>query len=117
MSSDLTEWHDVATGTGSLYNWMMEGARYFSEFANLGRCWIPPPSLEIFWVRINTVSCIMKQFLLPLLNLDRSREGLLLIYKFVLREKSFLVLFTHFCLDLSIMLNVASDRSIFLLCY
>ena len=36
MSSDVTEWHDVATGRGSLCNWMMEGARYFSEFSKLG---------------------------------------------------------------------------------
>ena len=38
MSSDVTEWHDVAAGRGSLYNWIMEGASYFSEFDNLGRC-------------------------------------------------------------------------------
>ena len=38
MSSDVTQWHDVAAGRGSLCNWMMEGARSFSEFGNLGRC-------------------------------------------------------------------------------
>ena len=27
MSSDVTQWHDVAAGRGSLCNWMMEGAR------------------------------------------------------------------------------------------
>ena len=38
MSSDSTEWHDVAAGRRSLCDWMMEGARYFSEISNLGRC-------------------------------------------------------------------------------
>ena len=54
----------------------------------------------------------MKEFLLSLLNLDGLRKKLLLVYKFVLREKSFQLLFTHFCLDLSIMLDVTSDRCI-----
>ena len=35
LSSDITEWHDVAAGRGSLCNWMMEGARYFSVFPHL----------------------------------------------------------------------------------
>ena len=38
MSSDVTEWHDVAAGRGSLCDWMMEGARYFSTIGNLGSC-------------------------------------------------------------------------------
>ena len=38
MSSDVTDWHEVAAGRGSVGNWIMEGARYFSEFGNLGRC-------------------------------------------------------------------------------
>ena len=38
MSSNVTEWHDVAAGRGSLCDWMMEGARYFSKIGNLGRC-------------------------------------------------------------------------------
>ena len=38
MSSDVTEWRDVAAGRGSLRNWMMEGARDVPEFGNLGRC-------------------------------------------------------------------------------
>ena len=29
MSSDVTEWHDVAAGRGNLCNWMMGGARLF----------------------------------------------------------------------------------------
>ena len=59
----------------------------------------------------------MKDFLLSLLNLDRLRKELLPIYNFVLWEKSFPLLFTHFCLDLSIMLDVTSDVTIFLSCY
>ena len=38
MSLDATEWHDVAAGRGRLCNKMMEGASYFSELGNLGRC-------------------------------------------------------------------------------
>ena len=38
VSSDVTEWHDVAAGRGSLCDWMMEEARYFSKIGNLGRC-------------------------------------------------------------------------------
>ena len=38
MLLDVTEWHDVAAGRGSLCDWMMEGAAYFSEIGNLGRC-------------------------------------------------------------------------------
>ena len=57
----------------------------------------------------------MKEFLLSLLNLDRLRKELLPVYKSALREKSFPLLFT--CLDLSIMLDVISDRSVFLSCY
>ena len=38
MSSDITKWHDVAAGRGSLRNWMMGGDSYFSEFGNLWRC-------------------------------------------------------------------------------
>ena len=59
----------------------------------------------------------MKEFLLSLLNLDRLRKELLPIYKLALKEKSFPLLFAHFCLDLSIMLDVTSDRSILLLRY
>ena len=36
MSSDVTDWHEVAAGRGSVCNWMTQGARYFSEFRNLG---------------------------------------------------------------------------------
>ena len=64
-------------------------------------------SLEIFWARINTALCIMKDFLLSLLNLYRLRKYLLPIYKFVLREKSFPLFFTHFCLELFIVLDDA----------
>ena len=59
----------------------------------------------------------MKDFLLSLLNLDRLRKELLPICKFLLREKFLPLIFTQFCLDLSIILDVTSDRSIFLLCY
>ena len=38
MSSDVTEWHDVAAGRGSLCDWMMEGASYFLKIGNLGSC-------------------------------------------------------------------------------
>ena len=38
MSLDSTEWHNVAAVRGSLCNWMMEGARYFSEIGSFGRC-------------------------------------------------------------------------------
>ena len=50
MSSDVTEWHDVATGRVSLCNWMMEEARYFSEFGNLGEMLdtYPLPPLPYF---------------------------------------------------------------------
>ena len=58
----------------------------------------------------------MKEFL-SLLDLDRLLKELRPVYKFVLREKSFPLLFTDFCLDLSIMLDVTSDRPIFLSCY
>ena len=66
---------------------------------------------------MDTFSCIMKELLLSLLNLDRLRKELLPTYKFVLREKSYSHLFSHFCFDLSIMLDVTGDRSIILLCY
>ena len=56
----------------------------------------------------------MKEFLLPLLNLDRLEKELLSIYEFALKEKSFPLHFTHFCLDLFIILDVTSDRSILL---
>ena len=62
-------------------------------------------SLKIFWIIMNTALCIMKEFVLLLLNLDRLRIELQPVNKFVLREKSFLLLFTHFSLDLSIMLD------------
>ena len=42
MSSDVTEWHDVAAGRGSLCNWIMEGASNFSEFDNLGEVLVTP---------------------------------------------------------------------------
>ena len=58
----------------------------------------------------------MKEFL-SLLDLDRLLKELRPVYKFVLREKSFPLLFTDFYLDLSIMLDVTSDRPIFLSCY
>ena len=58
----------------------------------------------------------MKEFL-SLLDLDRLLKELRPVYKLVLREKSFPLLFTDFCLDLSIMLDVTSDRPIFLSCY
>ena len=35
MSSDITGCHDVAARRGSLCNWMMEGARYFTVFPHL----------------------------------------------------------------------------------
>ena len=54
---------------------------------------------------MNTALCIMKEFVLFLLNLDRLRKELQPDYKFVLREKSFPLLFTHFSLDLFIMLD------------
>ena len=58
-----------------------------------------------------------RNFFLSLLDLDRLLKELRPVYKFVLREKFFPLLFTDFCLDLSIMLDVTSDRSIFLSCY
>ena len=36
MSLDVTDWHDMAAGRGSVCNWMMERTKYFSEFGNLG---------------------------------------------------------------------------------
>ena len=42
MSSDVTQWHDVAVLRGSLCNLMMEGARSFSEFGNWGGVSYPP---------------------------------------------------------------------------
>ena len=38
MSSDVTEWHGIAAERGSLCDWMMEGAMYFSEIGDFGRC-------------------------------------------------------------------------------
>ena len=38
ISSDVTDWHDVAAGRESVCNWMMEATRYLSEFDDLGRC-------------------------------------------------------------------------------
>ena len=38
MSSDVTDWYDVAVGRRNVCNWMMEAATYFSEFGNLERC-------------------------------------------------------------------------------
>ena len=38
MSSDVTEWHGITAERGSLCDWMMEEAMYFSEIGNFGRC-------------------------------------------------------------------------------
>ena len=49
--------------------------------------------------------CIMKDSLLSLPNLEMLRKEMQPTYKFVLNEKYFPFLFTHFCLDLSSMLD------------
>ena len=48
---------------------------------------------------------IIKDFLLSLLNLEWLRKEMQPIYRFVLRGKFFPLLFTHFCLDLSSILD------------
>ena len=47
----------------------------------------------------------MKDSLLSLPNLEMLRKEMQPTYKFVLNEKYFPFLFTHFCLDLSSMLD------------
>ena len=42
ISSDVTDWHDVAAGRESVCNWMREATRYLSEFDDLGRCVASP---------------------------------------------------------------------------
>ena len=130
MSSYVTDWHHVAAGRGSVWNWLMKGLDIFhnsviwgdlSYLKWVGKLHALPPlfipssfiyeslsskcSLKIFWIIMNTALCIMKEFVLFLLNLDRLRKELQPDYKSVLREKSFPFLFTHFSLDLSIMLD------------
>ena len=58
MSSDVTDWHEVAAGRGSVCNWMMEGLDISQNSVILGRGLSKGVYLqnenEIFWVRINT---------------------------------------------------------------
>ena len=104
MLLDVTEWHDVAAGRGSLCDWMMEGAAYFSEIGNLGgggvSYHLPPPTPSLiplhlskevylrnavskFSGSINTASCIMKEFLLSLLNLPGKNTSHFFLLTFV----------------------------------
>ena len=124
MLLDVTEWHDVAAGRGSLCDWMMEGAAYFSEIGNLGGEVLVttyphphPPSSPFIYLRKFIFEMQSRNFLGQNKYCLMHHERIFVISSESAREKYFSFLFTHFCLDLSIMIDVTSDRSIFWSCY
>ena len=62
MLSNVTDCLDLTACRGSVCNWMIKGARNFSEFSNLGRCYLLEMGGKIFQTKMNVTLCPTSSF-------------------------------------------------------